>query len=57
MGVPPYRETQAYVKRVLQYYRGYRAQFERETPLRIGALPAAPRPSGPELAARTASER
>jgi soluble lytic murein transglycosylase len=28
-GVPPYRETQAYVKRVLQYYRGYRGEFER----------------------------
>jgi soluble lytic murein transglycosylase-like protein len=28
-GVPPYRETQAYVKRVLEYYRGYRSEFER----------------------------
>ena len=28
-GVPPYAETQAYVKRVLQYYRGYRSDFER----------------------------
>jgi len=28
-GVPPYRETQAYVKRVLEYYRGYRREFER----------------------------
>lgn len=28
-GVPPYRETQAYVKRVLEYYRGYRGEFER----------------------------
>lgn len=27
-GIPPYRETKAYVKRVLQYYRGYRAEFE-----------------------------
>ncbi len=27
-GVPPYRETQAYVKRVLEYYRGYRGEFE-----------------------------
>ena len=27
-GVPPYRETQAYVKRVLEYYRGYRSDFE-----------------------------
>ena len=28
-GVPPYRETQAYVKRVLEYYRSYRSEFER----------------------------
>ena len=28
-GVPPYRETQAYVKRVLEYYRSYRGEFER----------------------------
>lgn len=28
-GIPPYRETQAYVKRVLNYYRGYRDQFSR----------------------------
>lgn len=28
-GIPPYRETQAYVKRVLEYYRGYRSEFER----------------------------
>jgi soluble lytic murein transglycosylase len=27
-GVPPYPETQAYVKRVLEYYRGYRGEFE-----------------------------
>ena len=27
-GVPPYRETKAYVKRVLEYYRGYRNEFE-----------------------------
>jgi len=30
-GVPPYRETQAYVKRVLEYYRGYRREFERSS--------------------------
>jgi len=30
-GIPPYRETQAYVKRVLEYYRGYRDEFERPT--------------------------
>lgn len=28
-GVPPYEETQAYVKRVLEYYRGYWSEFER----------------------------
>ena len=28
-GVPPYKETQTYVKRVLEYYRGYRREFER----------------------------
>ena len=28
-GVPPYKETQAYVKRVLQYYRGYWSDFDR----------------------------
>ncbi len=27
-GVPPYPETQAYVKRVLNYYRGYRGEFD-----------------------------
>ena len=30
-GIPPYQETQAYVKRVLEYYRGYRDEFERPT--------------------------
>jgi soluble lytic murein transglycosylase-like protein len=37
-GVPPYRETQAYVKRVLGYYRGYRTEFERasEAPDKAG---------------------
>jgi soluble lytic murein transglycosylase-like protein len=31
-GVPPYPETQAYVARVLEYYRGYRVEFEDPTP-------------------------
>lgn len=45
-GVPPYRETQAYVKRVLEYYRGYWSDFERATRLAAtppaGLAPAAP---------------
>lgn len=28
-GIPPYRETQTYVKRVLEYYRGYWSEFDR----------------------------
>jgi soluble lytic murein transglycosylase-like protein len=31
-GVPPYPETQAYVARVLEYYRGYRVEFEDPAP-------------------------
>ncbi len=30
-GIPPYRETRTYVKRVLEYYRGYWSHFERVT--------------------------
>jgi soluble lytic murein transglycosylase-like protein len=41
-GVPPYRETQAYVKRVLEYYRGYRGEFERLAS-RTPAVTRAPR--------------
>ena len=29
-GIPPYRETQAYVTRVLAYYRGYEHEFSRD---------------------------
>ncbi len=39
-GILPYSETQAYVKRVLEYYRGYRAEFERPT-YQAGARSAA----------------
>ncbi|MAG30447.1 MAG: lytic transglycosylase [Deltaproteobacteria bacterium] len=38
-GVPPYRETQAYVKRVLEYYRSYRDEFERPLPQVLHAAP------------------
>jgi soluble lytic murein transglycosylase-like protein len=42
-GVPPYKETQTYVKRVLEYYRGYRSEFERSSsPPPVAAI--APRP-------------
>lgn len=40
-GVPPYRETQAYVKRVLEYYRSYRDDFVRLRPRVDPAPPAA----------------
>jgi soluble lytic murein transglycosylase-like protein len=29
-GVPPYPETKAYVRRVLNYYRGYHSEFSRQ---------------------------
>jgi soluble lytic murein transglycosylase len=31
-GIPPYPETLTYVSRVLNYYRGYHAQFRRRAP-------------------------
>lgn len=50
-GVPPYRETQAYVKRVLQYYRGYRGEFERSARPAPRRTPAPESPPSEQLAA------
>ena len=55
-GVPPYRETQAYVERVLQYYRGYWSDFERATRVASGADRARPQGAVRSLSARTGSK-
>jgi soluble lytic murein transglycosylase-like protein len=50
-GVPPYRETRVYVLRVLDFYRGYRAESGSAKRIRAARrAPAAPRRIRPETA-------
>ena len=51
-GVPPYRETRAYIKRVLEYYRRYRADFEQ-----LERMQAAGATSAQSVAERNDSDR
>jgi len=49
-GIPPYRETRAYIKRVLEYHRRYQADFDRLE--RTHEARDARETAGPRLAAR-----
>jgi len=51
-GVPPYPETRAYIKRVLEYHRRYRADFEQQGRMRGGAAS-----NGTRLAEEDATDR
>ncbi len=51
-GVPPYRETRAYIKRVLEYHRRYQADFDQLDRAREASQAAEPR-----LAEQSASNR
>jgi soluble lytic murein transglycosylase len=53
-GVPPYPETQAYVARVLEYYRGYWPEFDRSRKSRESGA-GLKTPSGAQSATATAT--
>lgn len=51
-GVPPYPETRAYIKRVLEYHRRYQADFDR-----LGGLHSTDEPGDTRWTVRRESER